>query len=110
MSSPPTDLSPVAIVKKLLANATNPDIVNELVHPRATYVSLNYTNPQLHTIMPWCGTHKEAGPAAIIETFTDVGKRWENKHFEILSLFGGVDDVRSVSSTPASVLLIQGIL
>jgi len=26
-----------------------------------TYVSLNYSNPDLHKVMPWCGTGQEEG-------------------------------------------------
>ncbi|TKA63012.1 hypothetical protein B0A55_10429 [Friedmanniomyces simplex] len=66
MSAKATDL-----VSKLLANSTNLDIVKELVAEDATYVSLNYNNPELTGIEPWCGTHNQAGPAAIHQTFVD---------------------------------------
>lgn len=107
MPSKPTD-----IVTKLLANSTNLDIVKELVADDATYVSLNYDNPDLQAVCPhptylpfhpnqrltlhppppqiepWCGTHPQAGPAAIYKTFVDVATYWEVLNFETYVAFG----------------------
>ena len=47
--------SPVEVVKAILANPTDLASVRELVAPDATYVSLNYDNPELKRIMPWDG-------------------------------------------------------
>lgn len=52
MTSSPTD-----VVKKLLDNTTNPDIVRNLVAPDATYVSLNYENGDLKKVLPYAGAH-----------------------------------------------------
>lgn len=38
------------IVHKLLLNATNLDVVKELTTEDATYVSLNYHNPDLQAV------------------------------------------------------------
>ena len=40
------------LVAKLLANTTNLEIVQELVAEDATYVSLNYNNPDLQAVYP----------------------------------------------------------
>ena len=54
--------SPVEVVQAILAHPTNPDVVDALVATDATYVSLNYDNPDLRRIMPWCGTHISTTP------------------------------------------------
>lgn len=76
------------IVTKLLQNATNPDIVRSLVAPDATYVSLNQSNPKLTRIMPWCGSHPNAGPDAIVETFKRVQAFWAVEDFQTDATFG----------------------
>jgi hypothetical protein len=80
-------------VMKLLENATNPSVVNQLVSPTATYVSLNYTNENLTRVMPWCGTHNSAGPEAIISTFDRVGKYWTTMDFKVHAVFGEKEHV-----------------
>jgi uncharacterized protein len=47
-----------------------------------------YENPDLHSIMPWCGTHKHAGPKSILKTFEDVGRYWQVISFEPEAVFG----------------------
>jgi hypothetical protein len=42
--------------------------VRSLVTDDVTYVSLNYDNPDLRSIMPWCGTHDHAGPESIVKS------------------------------------------
>ena len=69
--------TPTEVVKKLLSNTLNPEVrplstraqrqkglaltaeqvVRELVAPDATYVSLNYDNPDLTKILPYAGSH-----------------------------------------------------
>jgi hypothetical protein len=70
-------LSPTEIVGAILDNPTDLDHVRSLVTDEVIYVSLNYDNPDLKRIMPWCGTSK--GPESIVKTFVDVGRYWE-KH------------------------------
>ena len=55
--------------------------VNVLCTPDVTYVSLNYSNPDLKKSMPWCGTHQ--GPEAILDTFIRVGEFWNIDAFEV---------------------------
>ena len=58
--------SNVDIVKAILDNPTDSASVKALVAPDATYVSLNYDNPELKKLMPWAGT--QTGPEAIVST------------------------------------------
>jgi uncharacterized protein len=81
MSETPTD-----IVRRLLSDPTNPDVVHELVAEDSVYVSLNFDNPDLKQIMPWCGTGH--GAQALLQTFTDVSRFWAVEKFEILDIFG----------------------
>ncbi|KAL8999640.1 MAG: hypothetical protein Q9169_001600 [Polycauliona sp. 2 TL-2023] len=86
--------SPVEVVKSLLANTSNLSILETLIAPNATYISLNYNNPSLQKILPFAGSHPNEGPLAVYNTFATVSKIWSQDHFEILSLFGsGGEDV-----------------
>jgi uncharacterized protein len=78
--------TPVDIVRRLLGDPTNPDIVNELVARDSVYVSLNFADTDLKRIMPWCGTGHGSG--ALLQTFTDVARFWHVNSFEILDIFG----------------------
>ncbi len=78
--------NPTEIVQELLNDPTNPKVVNALVAEDATYVSLNYENADLKKIMPWAGTSQ--GPQAILDTYSQVNRYWENLGFEIKELFG----------------------
>jgi hypothetical protein len=82
---------PTEVVKQFLANTTNPTIVQSLVAEDATYVSLNYDNPDLKKIMPWAGTGK--GPQAFIDTFRRVGQFWQILAFSPEELFGAGENV-----------------
>ncbi|KAL9063250.1 MAG: hypothetical protein Q9161_009571 [Pseudevernia consocians] len=85
--------TPTEIVKKLLSNTLNPEVVREVVAPDATYVSLNYDNPDLTKILPYAGSHTKAGPQAIIDTFATVNRIWAKEAFDIQTLFGAGEDV-----------------
>ena len=83
--------NPKEIVQMFLRSVRDPAVVKELCAPDVTYVSLNYSNPDLHKIMPWCGTSH--GADAIIKTFHDVAKFWVVDSFtpeEILAEAGNV--------------------
>ena len=82
---------PKAIVTRLLEGIRDPQIVKELCAPDVTYVSLNYSNPDLHKIMPWCGTSH--GVDAIIKTFDDVARFWTVDSFTPEDIFGEGDKV-----------------
>ena len=84
-------VEPTEVVRSLLADPTNPELVNRLVAPDATYVSLNFDNPELRRIMPWTGTR--VGPEAVLDTYTRVGRYWRSEAFDIEQLFGQGEDV-----------------
>ena len=79
------------IVRTLLGDPTNPEVVHRLMAPDATYVSLNFDNPDLRRIMPWCGTRK--GPEALLDTYTRVNRFWHSEAFEIEELFSQGENV-----------------
>lgn len=70
-----------SLLQQLLENATNPKVVTELMTPNATYVSLNFDDPDLKKIMPWAGTHK--GPLSLVEAFTGVQSSWKTLDLKI---------------------------
>jgi ketosteroid isomerase-like protein len=79
-------LTPTQVLSAIVKNPKDIDHVRSLVAPDVVYVSLNYDNPDLKTIMPWAGTSR--GPESIVKTFVDVGRYWEVVSFEIEALFG----------------------
>jgi ketosteroid isomerase-like protein len=83
--------TPTEVVRQFLANTTNPTIVKGLVDEDATYVSLNYDNPDLKKILPWTGTGK--GPQAFIDSFTRVSQFWQILAFSPEELFGTGENV-----------------
>ena len=78
--------SPKDVLRAILADPTNPEHVARLVAPDATYVSLNFSDPDLKRVMPWAGTWK--GPAGIVQTFVDVARYWDERQLEEIALFG----------------------
>src|SRR5580704_15195027 len=84
-------LSPTEILSAILDKPTAIDHVRSLVTPDVTYVSLNYSNPDLKKIMPWCGTSK--GPESIVKTFVDVGRFWKIISFEREAMFTDGENV-----------------
>jgi len=83
--------SPMETVGEWLQNLLDPDVVNRLVAPDATYVSLNTDNPELKKIMPWTGTSK--GPQAFLDNLGMMFTRWENQAFNVLTMFGSDENV-----------------
>ena len=83
--------SNVDIVKAILDNPTDLASVKELVAPDATYVSLNYDNPELKRLMPWAGT--QTGPEAVVSTYSRVGRYWKNERFKIEEIFEAGENV-----------------
>lgn len=82
---------PKEIVTRLLEGIRDPKIVKDLCAADVTYVSLNYSNPDLQKIMPWCGTGH--GVDAIINTFDDVARFWNIDSFMPEDIFGEGDVV-----------------
>ena len=76
------------VLSAILEKPTDLEHVRSLVTNDVTYVSLNYDNRDLHSIMPWCGTHEHAGPESIVKTFVDVGCYWDVISFEPDAVFG----------------------
>lgn len=85
--------SPIVVVQRLLAAATDEAVVRELVAPTATYVSLCISNPHLKKVMPYAGVHESEGPDAVYKTFTRVNAVWANEAFTIDKIFGSGNDV-----------------
>ena len=81
-------LSSSEVLAAILQKPTDLEHVRSLVTDDLTYVSLNYDNPDLRSIMPWCGTHEHAGPESVVKTFVDVGRYWEVLSFEPEAVFG----------------------
>ena len=83
--------SPVEVVDTWLQNLLDPDVVNRLVAPDATYVSLNTDDPELANIMPWAGTSH--GPQAFLDNLGNMFTRWENQAFNVTALFAADENV-----------------
>jgi uncharacterized protein len=84
-------IKPKEIVQALLNDVNNPETVRDLCAQNVTYVSLNYSNPDLHKIMPWCGTGH--GVDAITKTFHDVAEYWRIDSFALEAIFGEDENV-----------------
>ncbi len=69
------------VMTGILSDPKNLDHVRSFVTPDVTYVSLNYDDPDLKRVMPWCGTSR--GAEAIVQTFIDVGRYWRVDDFQI---------------------------
>jgi len=83
--------TPKDIVQTLLQSIRDPSVVKELCAPDVTYASLNYRNPDLRKIMPWCGTGQ--GTERIIKTFHDVAEFWDLDSFSPEVIFGEGENV-----------------
>ena len=78
--------TPKEIIELFLANTTNPEITQEIIDINATYISLNFKNPELQKILPWAGTHHE-GAKGFIDTFSGVNRFWTIQDFEVQEIF-----------------------
>jgi ketosteroid isomerase-like protein len=76
----------VDVVKEFLQAPADAKRVREVCAPDATYVSLNYSNPDPEKSMPWCGTSQ--GPEAITDVFSRVARYWMVNDFAPLAIFG----------------------
>ena len=85
---------PKDVVRAFLVNsgkATVKQAAEALVAEDATYISLNFDNPELEQIEPWTGTRK--GRQIFIDTFSNVGTYWEVNDFQITDLISEGDMV-----------------
>jgi len=85
------ELSPLDIINGILNNPKDIKNVRSLTTEDVIYVSLNYSNPDLKQIMPWCGTSH--GPESIVKTFVDVSRFWKVKSFKKEAMFTDGDNV-----------------
>ena len=76
--------TPLEVLQAFLAGAFSLDTLAQAVeahvHEDATYISLNFNNPELEKIEPWCGTRH--GREAYVANFTGVLSQWELTSFE----------------------------
>src|ERR1700692_1792569 len=70
-----------AILQQLLQNTTNSKVLGQLMTADATYVSLNFADPELKKVMPWTGTHK--GPPALPDVFAAMQRFWKTLDFKV---------------------------
>lgn len=84
----------LSVVMEFLSNTT-PDKVEDaaerLVSHDATYVSLNFDNPELQQILPWTGTNY--GPTAFSSLFLQLANYWETEDFTITDQIASGEDV-----------------
>jgi uncharacterized protein len=83
--------SPIEVVGQWLQNLLDPDVVNRVVAPDATYVSLNTENAELSKIMPWVGTSR--GPQAFLDNLGRIFTRWETEAFNVTTMFASDENV-----------------
>ena len=77
------------LTEELLQGFGNPDVARKLVAPNATYVSLNYENPELRRILPWAGTNH--GPDSLTTALGTMFTWWENERFDVTDVIGNED-------------------
>jgi hypothetical protein len=70
-----------AVLQEILQNTTNLKVLSQLMTPDATYVSLNFDNPELKKVMPWTGTHK--GPQSLSDVFAAIQRFWKTLDFKV---------------------------
>jgi len=70
-----------AVLQALLQNTSNVTVLGQRMTPDATYVSLNFDNPELKKIMPWTGTHQ--GPQALPDVFAAMQRFWKTLDFKV---------------------------
>ena len=83
--------SPIDVVGQWMQNLLDPEVINRVVAPDATYVSLNTEDAELSKIMPWAGTSH--GPQAFIGHLTTMFTRWENQAFNVTTMFASGENV-----------------
>ena len=83
--------SPIEVVGQWLQNLLDPDVVNSVVAPDATYISLNAENAELSKILPWAGTSR--GPQAFLDNLGKVFTRWETQAFNVTTMFASGENV-----------------
>jgi len=73
-----------ALLQQLLQNTSDLKVLQQLMTPDATYVSLTFDNPELKKIEPWAGTHK--GPQALADVFAAIQRFWITLDFKVTDI------------------------
>ena len=81
----------IEVVGQWMQNLLDPEVVNRVVAPDATYVSLNTEDSELSKILPWAGTSQ--GPQAILGHLGMMFTRWENQAFNVTTMFASGENV-----------------
>lgn len=84
-------MTPTRIIQTLLEDPANPEHVNQYLSEDFVYVSLNYKNENLKTIMPWAGTHH--GQNGFTDTFKGVDEHWIRDEFTPQAAFDDGENV-----------------
>ena len=84
-------VSPLDVVGRWLQRLLDPEVVNSVVAPDATYVSLNTEDAELNKILPWAGTSH--GPQAFLDNLGEMFTRWENQAFNVTTMFASDENV-----------------
>jgi uncharacterized protein len=69
------------VLQEVLQNTMNLTVLQQLMTPDVTHVSLNFDNPELKKVMPWTGTHK--GPRALADVFEAIQRFWKTLDFKV---------------------------
>jgi ketosteroid isomerase-like protein len=88
--------TPLEVLQTLLSDPTNINLVRSLTTEDMTYVSLNFSNPELHQVLPWAGTNR--GPQSVVDVFNGVGRTWETKAFEVRDVIANEHSVAMFGS------------
>ena len=83
--------NPIDVVGEWLQHLLDPEVVNRIVAPDATYISLNSEDAELNKIMPWAGTSH--GPQAFLDNLATMFARWENEAFNVTTMFASDENV-----------------
>ncbi len=89
-------MTPLELTQTLISDPTNLENVHSLTTDDVTYVSLNFDNPELHTVMPWAGTNR--GPQSIVDAFSGMHRVWETKAFEVRDVIANENAVAMFGS------------
>jgi uncharacterized protein len=81
-----------------LKNPFDPDVVDRLVLPESTYLSLNTDDSELPWIMPWTGTSR--GPQAFLDNLGTSFMRLENQAFNMTTMAASGGNVAAFGDFP----------
>jgi hypothetical protein len=77
-------VDPIEVLGEWVENLFDPDVVDRLVLPESTYLSLNTDDSELPWIMPWTGTSR--GPQAFLDNLGTSFMRLENQAFNMTTM------------------------